>query len=277
MCKRLCSESVSKLRINIRILHCNSVRAAQTPPKGSVLPRSVWDHCLCLHWALGHRTGLSWSTSLLCSGIFQQLHCNGPMLETTEQHQAPALVLDPALSACVSVPGILQEFALCRLKEKEEQQKRSGEEQSGREGEKEDESLCNYSLTSCKTQAEEPDLVIAVSNPKFFCAFSLLAASPSACNSFQPAHRDRLCPKEPAQLQQPNPTAPTAKALASWAQVALLQNNRVLAEPNPSKARDALTLRIQKEIPPTTKIYTTPPTRPDITRLYRASGSKHNS
>lgn len=131
MCKRLCSESVSKLRINIRILHCNSVRAAQTPPKGSVLPRSVWDHCLCLHWALGHRTGLSWSTSLLCSGIFQQLHCNGPMLETTEQHQAPALVLDPALSACVSVPGILQEFALCSLKRKKNNKKDQAKSRAG--------------------------------------------------------------------------------------------------------------------------------------------------
>lgn len=130
-----------------------------------------------------------------------------------------------APSSCFGIrPGIISlclrarnSAGICSLQpqEKEEQQKRLGEEQSGREGEKEDERLCNYSLTSCKTQAEEPDLVIAVSNPNFFCAFSLLAASPSACNSFQPAHRDRLCPKEPAQLQQPNPTAPTAKALAS--------------------------------------------------------------
>lgn len=176
----------------------------------------------------GHRTGHSWSMRTPCWGILQQLHCNGLVLETTEQWQAPALVLHPALPACSSVPGILQEICSLQPQEKEEQQKRSGEERRGREGEREDERLCNYSLTSCKTQAEKPDLVIAISNPKFLCSFSLLAASPSACKQLPACTQGQALPQGTHSAAAAKPHCSESKGFGQLStQVALLQNNTV--------------------------------------------------
>lgn len=120
-----------------------------------------------------------------------------------------------------------RKFALCSLKRKKNNRKDQGKSGEG-EKEREDERLCNYSLTSCKTQAEKPDLVIAISNPKFLCSFSLLAASPSACKQLPACTQGQALPQGTHSAAAAKPHCSESKGFGQLnTQVALLQNNAV--------------------------------------------------
>lgn len=120
VCKRFCNELVTELRIEAG------------NPGSQLCPRSASAACSASASSACFHTGYSGTqldfdvagghTALarLHSGIFHQLRCKSPVLETMKQLQLQLLLqpYTPVLSVSIFMPGIRQEFAFCTLKRK---------------------------------------------------------------------------------------------------------------------------------------------------------------